>query len=188
MSAPKTRLRRVYVIMLFVAAVVFVLDAGSKNLAEAALQHEGESRDILSWFKITLVYNYGAAFGMLKNLPELLRKGVLLLLPPIVLFVLWRSYVINFKRSEVLGPTAIGLVIGGAVGNFWDRLPDGRVTDFIDWYYRSENSCLPQFFAINPGTCHWPIFNLADCAITLAMVLLVVHSFMPPKSMAGVAE
>ncbi len=177
MSVQQTGLRRVYVIMLVVAVIVFGFDVWTKNLAEAAFGREGDFKEVFSWFNFTLLYNYGAAFGMLKNLPEAIRKAVLLLLPPVVLFILWRSYVAKFKSTEVLAPMAIGLVIGGAIGNFWDRLPDGRVTDFIDWYYRSSNGCLPQFFAISPGTCHWPVFNLADCAITLAMVLLVIHSF-----------
>ncbi len=168
--------RRIYIIMLLIAAVVFSLDIWTKSLAEAAFAREGDFTEVFGWFNFTLTYNHGAAFGMLKNLPESIRKGVLLLLPPAVLLVLWRSYVSKFKPSEILGPISIGLVIGGAIGNFWDRLPDGRVTDFIDWYYRSDNGCLPQFFPISPGTCHWPIFNLADCAIMLAMGLLIIQS------------
>lgn len=178
---------RVYSLIISVAIFVISVDQWTKHLALQAFSREGESSTVFSWFNFTLVYNFGAAFGMLKNLPDSVRTGFFLLLPIIVLSVLWFSYVRKFHPRELLGPISIGLVIGGALGNLIDRIRQGKVTDFIDWYYRSSGSCLPQFYRLPPDQCHWPVFNIADSAISLAMVLLVIYSFRQPKAAKATA-
>lgn len=123
------------------------------------------------------MHNYGAAFGMLRNLPDSIRTGFFLLLPIAVLVLLWFSYVRHFKIGDLLGPVAMGLILGGALGNVIDRLKHGYVIDFIDWHYPSTGKCLPLFFKMSPDACHWPVFNFADSAISAAMVLLVIYSW-----------
>ena len=67
-------------------------------------------------------------------------------------------------------------MLGGAVGNVTDRILYGKVTDFIDWYYYSSDACLPFFFRLHDASCHWPTFNLADSAIFLGAVLMILHA------------
>jgi signal peptidase II len=168
---------RVYALILSFGAVIIALDQWTKQLALDRFTYEGETQSFLGWWNFTLVHNHGAAFGMLRNLPDSVRVGFFVLLPIIVLALLWRFYVRNFRSTERLGPIAMGLVLGGALGNLIDRLRHGYVIDFIDWFYTSTGSCLPQFHKFTPETCHWPVFNVADSAITVAMVLLILHSF-----------
>lgn len=169
-------LTRVYSIILSCGAAVIALDQWTKQLALEKFAGEGDSSPFLSWWNFTLVHNYGAAFGMFRGLPDAIRTGFLILLPVIVLTVLWWFYVRKFGSEERLGPAAMGLVLGGAIGNLIDRLRHGYVIDFIDWFYPSTGECLPKFHKFTPATCHWPVFNVADTAISIAMVLLILHS------------
>jgi signal peptidase II len=173
---------RIYAIILSLGIVVIGLDQWTKHLALEFLSTEGSTRPFWSWFSFTMVHNYGAAFGMLKSVPPSIRTAFFLLMPFTILLVLWWSYVRRFKPSELLGPLSMGLVFGGAIGNMIDRVRHGYVIDFIDWFYTTDSpSCIPLFFRMPPmGTCHWPVFNIADSAITLAMVLLVIHSIKYP--------
>lgn len=174
---------RVYSIILSFGAFVVSLDQWTKNLALDHLRNQGDSIGFLSWFHFTLVHNHGAAFGVFANLPEKLRLIFFLLLPPVVLFVMWWAVVRKFQPTDKFGPITMGLVLGGALGNFIDRIRFGYVIDFIDWFYTSEKkSCIPLFYQFSPGTCHWPVFNVADSAICIAMVLLVVFSFFQKDS------
>jgi len=168
--------------ILSLGIVVISLDQWTKIKALSVLQTEGSSQGFLSWWSWTLVHNYGAAFGMLKNVPASIRTVFFLLMPLTILIVLWWTYVRRFKSSEILGPLAMGLVFGGALGNMIDRVKYGYVIDFVDWFYPSSSgSCIPLFFPAQPqGTCHWPVFNIADSAISIAMILLFIHSFKHP--------
>lgn len=172
------KMSRVYSIILSLAAAVLAIDQWTKHLALDAFSREGETHSLLSWFNFTLVYNYGAAFGILRNLPETYRVAFFSFLPLAVLALLWWVYIRKFRREETLGPIAMGLVFGGAIGNLVDRLHYGYVIDFIDWYYPSQGKCLPQFHHFSPTTCHWPVFNVADAAITAAMILLIAQAFL----------
>lgn len=165
------------------AAFIVALDQATKNLALEVFTREGESRPFLSWFNFTLVYNYGAAFGIMRDLPPGIRTVFFISLPIIVIALLWWTYVRKFKPQEILGPVAMGLVIGGAIGNLIDRIRYGYVVDFIDWFYPSSSGkCLPAFYPFTTDTCHWPVFNVADAAINVAIVLLIVSSLRGDKA------
>jgi signal peptidase II len=165
---------RIYAIILCFGALVIALDQWTKHLILQQFTQVGQTQEILSWFSYTLVHNRGAAFGMLRNLPDSIRQGFFLLLPLAVLGLFWWTMVRNFKPNETLGPVAMGLVFGGAIGNFIDRVAHGHVIDFIDWHYPTSGSCLPLFYPVDgSGACHWPVFNIADAAITMAAVLLI---------------
>ncbi len=168
---------RIYAIILSWGAAIIALDQWTKELALETFAQEGDSKPFFSWWSFTLVHNYGAAFGMFRGLPESIRIFFFVLLPITVLGLLWWFYVRKFDPKERLGPLAMGLVLGGALGNLIDRIRHGYVIDFVDWFYQSSGSCLPQFHHFTPDTCHWPVFNVADTAISIAMVLLIIHSF-----------
>lgn len=170
-------MRKVYTIIISFGAFVIAIDQWSKNLALEHLQTLNTTIPFLSWFQWTLVHNYGAAFGMLNNLSDSVRTIFFLVMPFTVLTVIWFSFVRHFKPGERLGPIAMGLVFGGALGNVIDRIRFGYVIDFIDWFYPTQSSsCIPLFFKGSSSTCHWPVFNIADSAIFVAMCLLIYQN------------
>jgi len=168
---------RIYTLIISLGALVIAVDQWTKSWALDKLESLGSSIDVLSWWSWTLVHNYGAAFGMLRNLPESVRGAFFLVLPLGVLLLLWFSYVRHFKKGDLMGPVAMGLILGGALGNVIDRLRHGYVVDFIDWHYPSLEGCVPLFYKMTPEACHWPVFNFADSAIFCAMFLLVIYSW-----------
>jgi len=173
---------KVYTLIISIASFIVAIDQWSKAWAMDTLKQLGETIPVTSWWSWTLVHNYGAAFGMLRNLPDSIRTVFFLSLPIGVLILLWFTYVKNFKHTEVLGPVAMGLVAGGALGNLVDRAKFGYVVDFIDWHYPSSSeSCIPLFYKMSSGACHWPVFNIADSAISTAMVLLIYYAWKSSK-------
>lgn len=173
---------RVYAIILSLGSFVIALDQWTKNYALEHLPREGASIDFLSWWNWTLVHNHGAAFGMLRGLPDSVRVTFFILMPLGVLTILWLALVRHFKPHQTMAPLAMGLVLGGALGNLIDRIRFGYVIDFIDWFYRAEGSCLPLFFRMPGNECHWPVFNVADSAITIAFGLMIWDSFKNPQT------
>jgi len=169
---------RIYAIILCLGSLVISLDQWTKNLAIETLKTEGTSIPFLSWFNWTLVHNHGAAFGMLRNLPDSVRVTFFIVMPLAVLTILWFTIVRHIKPIQKITPVAMGLVLGGALGNLIDRIRFGYVIDFVDWFYPSSgDSCIPLFYRIGGSGCHWPVFNVADIAINIAVVLLIIDSF-----------
>ena len=172
---------RLYSILGVVACLVLGLDQWTKQIAIEAFRFEGETKAFLSWWSWTMVYNRAAAFGIFSSIPgvdsDSVRIGFLLFVPIVVICCLWFFYVRHFKKDEIFRPAVMGLVIGGALGNLIDRLRFKYVIDFIDWFYPSSNGkCIPLFFSGEEGlTCHWPVFNIADSAICVAIVLLLLE-------------
>lgn len=136
--------------MLFIiAGSVLLADQASK----AGIRHSmpiGESIPLIPGIlHLTHVKNYGAAFGILQNQQIIfLLVSVAIILS--ILFYYWRA-----GKGDRLVTVSLGLVLGGAVGNFIDRAISQRVTDFIDLRF-------------------WPVFNLADSAIVVGVILLSI--------------
>jgi len=168
---------RIYSIILSFGAFIVALDQWTKHIAMGHFVQPGDTTPFLPWWSWTLVHNFGAAFGSFRGLPESVRSIFLLLMPMSVLGMLWWFYVRKYPRTAVIGPLAMGLVLGGAIGNLIDRMRFGYVVDFVDWFYPSSGGCLPGFYKFTPGTCHWPVFNVADSAIFVAVFLLIGESF-----------
>ncbi len=147
---------------LAISALIIVLDQASKYLITSAFQLY-ESSPIFSWFNLVLAHNTGAAFSFLADKPGWQREFFSVLTVVITLVLLWmlRSH----HRNRLLSG-ALALVIGGALGNLIDRVRFGYVVDFIDWHV---------------GEHHWPAFNVADSAICIGAVLLVLDSLRKPK-------
>ncbi len=161
---------------LWLALVVIVLDQGTKVWANAALNLHLPT-EIFTGLNMTLSYNTGAAFSFLAGASGWQRWFF------ITLALLVSGYIIYWLKR--LGPNesvlavALVLILGGAIGNVIDRVYLGHVVDFIDIYYLS-NGCLPFFgrmISSGGSSCHWPAFNIADSAIMLGAVLLVIDSF-----------
>lgn len=142
-----------------IAAVTIALDQVSKWAAQAWLTYH-EPVALLPVFNLTLSYNTGAAFSFLGSAggwQRWLFTGFALAVS--VFLVIWLRRLPAAERWQIAG---LALILGGAVGNAIDRLAYGHVVDFIHVHW---------------GDWHYPIFNIADSAITVGVVLVLVHAF-----------
>ncbi|GGY03659.1 lipoprotein signal peptidase [Litchfieldella qijiaojingensis] len=143
---------------LWLAALVIVLDLATKAMASAWLTY-GQPVEILPIFNLTLLHNTGAAFSFLAGHDGWQRWffAVVAIGASIGLSI-WMS---RLKARETLLAAALALIIGGALGNLYDRLTHGYVVDFLSFYW---------------GQYYFPAFNLADVAITLGACGLIWES------------
>ncbi|MFK7957619.1 MAG: signal peptidase II [Lysobacterales bacterium] len=145
------------------STVVVVLDQWTKWIAIDSLQRY-ESVAVVPGLNWTLLYNFGAAFSFL-NVPggaqRWLFTGLAIVISLVLLVWLHRT-----DRSDWRTAAPLALIVGGAIGNVIDRIRLGYVIDFIDVYYKNW---------------HWPAFNIADSAITLAAVGLIIYGFRQPE-------
>lgn len=135
--------------MIFVVPLlVYVLDRITKTLAVKNMV-QGESAALIpNIFHITLTYNSGTAFGLLKD------RNTLLLWFSLAVIIFIVSYIWKNRRDTDRGISlSLGLILGGALGNLTDRIRLGYIIDFIDFRV-------------------WPVFNIADSAITIGLIIL----------------
>ncbi len=145
---------------LWLAFAVVIVDQGSKQLAEQLLTFH-EPVAVVPFFNLFLTYNTGAAFSFLRDAGGWQRWLFAALSIGVGVFiVIWLRRIPGTQKWLAC---ALALVLGGAVGNLIDRLfrSDGGVVDFVDIYY---------------GTWHWPAFNVADSAISVGAVMLLVSA------------
>lgn len=147
-------------IWLLMSTVIIALDWWTKGMATESLTLY-RPVEINSWLNMTLAHNYGAAFSFLSDAGGWQRWffSVLASVVTVVLIV----WLLRLPKDEQVTGAALGLIIGGAVGNLIDRIKLGYVVDFIDVYYK---------------TSHWPAFNLADSAITGGVILLLIDGLL----------
>ena len=150
-----------------------ILDQISKQAAINLLTPH-DPHAFLPFFNFTLTFNKGAAFSFLSSAGGWQRWFFTFLAISISIFIFF--WLRKLSSKESLLAASLSLILGGAIGNVIDRSIYGHVIDFIDWFYPSSESCLPFFFLINQTTCHWPTFNLADSAIFLGAVLMIVQA------------
>ncbi|NOY73342.1 MAG: lipoprotein signal peptidase [Gammaproteobacteria bacterium] len=161
---------------LWVTLLVLIFDQWTKVLADSTLTLYNPVV-LMPYFNLTLAYNEGAAFSFLSDAGGW-QKWFFIILAILVCIVLviWLSRLSVVAKWESI---ALSLVLGGAIGNVIDRFLYGHVIDFLDVYYESE-SCF-FMFADAGMSCHWPAFNLADAAIMIGAVMLIIESFMVEK-------
>jgi signal peptidase II len=150
-----------------ISVAVVLLDQWTKQLAEAHLDF-AQPQQVTEFFNLTLAYNRGAAFSFLSDSGGWQRwffSIIALLVSVVIAAWIWRLG--SRQRTLALG---LALVLGGAIGNLYDRLTLGHVVDFISLHYQ-------QFY--------WPAFNIADSAITCGAVLLIVDMFLQPRKPDG---
>ncbi len=141
-----------------IIAIVLVLDFYSKQWASQALELY-RPKELLSWLNLTLAHNYGAAFSFLSDQAGWQRWFFTVVGTVISVFLF--IWLLRLSAREQVTGVALSLVLGGAIGNLVDRVTLGYVVDFIDVY---------------KGDWHWPAFNVADSAISVGVVLLLVDS------------
>jgi len=151
---PAPRFRR-FLAVLAVVGLLVAIDLTIKWVMINIVMNPPQVTPVFPFFNLVLVFNRGVSFGILSNLGawgpvilSILALGII-----VVLMVwLWRAR----NHGELTG---LVLIIGGAIGNLIDRLQDGAVTDFLD-FYASQN--------------HWPAFNIADIFIVTGLASLLV--------------
>src|SRR5262249_53162502 len=124
---------------------------------------------IPGFFRLTHLQNPGAAFSLFAESPSPFKTTILVAVSVAALVIVARLLWLrrnNFNRTTL----ALALIMGGATGNLWDRLADGRVTDFLDFYL---------------GAHHWPPFNVADSAIVVGALLLLSRTLHAGKTHAA---
>jgi signal peptidase II len=125
--------------------------------AALSLLSQGTAIPVMPGFNLALRFNTGASFGMMGGI----MAGKPLLMAALTGALTLAFAVMAFRAQHALERAGFALVVGGALGNIIDRLRQGAVTDFLDFYWRDW---------------HWPTFNVADICITLGAVLILAAS------------
>ncbi len=146
------------------AFVLFVLDWITKQAIESTLSY-GQEIPVLPFFDITLRYNTGAAFSFLAQAGGWQRWFFSLIALAVVVGISWR--LVKIANSNRLESIALAFVLGGALGNLYDRLVYGHVVDFIQLHWQQS--------------WYFPAFNIADSAITIGVVLMLLESVVTKK-------
>jgi signal peptidase II len=144
---------------LLIAFAILLLDRITKWAIAQTISLEDAVNIIPGFFRLTHLENTGAAFSLFADSPSPFRTTLLIAFSVAALAVV---SVLLWKDRSVFhsGTLALSLILGGAVGNLWDRVSDGKVTDFLDFYI---------------GAHHWPPFNVADSAIVVGALLLFLR-------------
>jgi len=153
-------------IFLITLLLVVGLDQISKMYVSSVMSLYASYPVIDGFFNITYIRNPGAAFGFLANAAPVFRSLFLIVMSAAaIVMILW--FLAKNKSAGRLLTFALALILGGAVGNLLDRIRFGSVVDFLDFYIASW---------------HWPAFNVADSAISVGAVLLILEMFRRKRS------
>ncbi len=152
----KNSARAVY---LLIIVIVVLLDRWSKHLVAQRIRLYSHIQVIPGFFRLTHTENTGAAFSLFADSTAPWKTGLLIAFSVIALIVvstlLWKNH-----QAHVATGVGLSLIMGGALGNLWDRLACGRVVDFLLVYVKHYQ---------------WPVFNLADSAIVIGAGLLIIE-------------
>ncbi|HLV76871.1 MAG TPA: signal peptidase II [Marinobacter sp.] len=155
---------------LWLALLVVVLDLGTKAMATAMLTF-GQPLPVVPGFNLTLLHNTGAAFSFLAGAAGWQRWFFVIL--ALVVSVVLVGWLRKLKAHETWTAIAIALILGGALGNVYDRIVHGYVVDFLHFYWQGW---------------HFPAFNLADTGITIGAAMMIIDAFRNPSGRRGDAD
>lgn len=147
-------------IWLLATVVIFILDISSKFWIHTEF-HLYESVNILPFFSLTYVRNIGAAFSLFEG-QRLVLAGIAIVISGVIIYMLYKN-----DPHKKLENFSLALILGGALGNLFDRIYHGFVVDFFDVYI---------------GNWHYPTFNIADCAICIGVILYIWSSLKSKKT------
>ena len=146
--------------VLFITALIITADQISKSLIKSTMTLYDVIPVIPGYFYLTYIINEGMAFGI--DLPfgigTLFFSGVSLIITCFLVWILWCE-----RNNNLLMRVSLALILGGAIGNLIDRILFGEVVDFFDFMI---------------GDFHWYIFNIADSAVTVGIILMLFYSFL----------
>jgi len=166
-----------YKIVIGITIAVLILDQLTKYLARIYLEPVHSVSIIGNFFRLTYVENPGIAFGI--RIENKIFFAILSILAVVVIIY----YVLTLRDRPVL-QGAFALILGGAFGNLLDRFIYGRVVDFMDFNFFNVN--LPSFkflfFSFNGYSMNrWPVFNVADMAVSLGMIIIIITALVDDK-------
>lgn len=164
--------RSVPVVGLVVAGAVFVIDQLTKWIVTGPLGIDflGASREIVSFFDLRFVQNMGVSLGLLRAESDVARWALVVMTGAIAVAVTWWMW----REEKSADRIALGLVLGGAIGNILDRVRLGYVVDFADLHFGEWRPFL--------------VFNVADAAITVGVLILLVRALLIRDKPAGMTE
>ncbi|MDM7859737.1 signal peptidase II [Alteromonas sp. ASW11-36] len=148
----------------WISVVVLVLDQWTKFAIVDSMRLY-ESIQVTGFFNLTYVHNYGAAFSFLHDAGGWQRwffTAIAVVVSALLLYWLKQA-----PKQQLRLPIAFSFILGGAIGNVYDRLVHGYVIDFLDFYYQQW---------------HWPAFNVADSAIFIGAALLIIDMLFSKES------
>lgn len=146
-----------------ISLLVLVLDQASKAVINANIPLHTTVSVVPRFFSLSHVMNRGAAFSLFASLPaEYTRPALIAFSATVLVIVSWSLARLSGMRRTLAA--SLALILGGAAGNLFDRLRLGSVVDFL---------------AFDFGSYHWPDFNLADSAIVIGALLLLVDALRP---------
>lgn len=146
-----------------IALAAFLIDQGTKYLVATRMEIQDQIPVIGNFFILTSHRNKGAAFGILQDQ----QWFFIIVTVVVVIGIVWYlQRVKNAEGSARILPLALSLVLGGALGNFIDRLRMGEVVDF---------------FLFNFGSYSFPIFNVADACIVVGVALIIIDMLLDAK-------
>ena len=158
--------------LLFLGLPLLVLDQVTKYLILRNIPYGGEVPVIPGFFSLVHTTNTGAAFGLFQN-NNLFFILLAVAAFVVILFLLIRDRINPKARLTVTTKISFGLLAAGILGNLIDRVTRGNVIDFLNFYFHQYA---------------WPAFNVADSCICIAVGLLVLTSFRPPRIAVGPIE
>jgi signal peptidase II len=153
---------------LSISAIVIALDLYTKHLIQKAFKF-GDSQFVTSFFDLVRYHNEGSAFGFLNDAggwQKWFFNGISIVASIVILYLL-KKHSQNNNKSEKLFCLGLALVLGGAIGNLYDRISLGYVVDFLNFHLNNH---------------YWPAFNVADSAICVGVGLLLLDSFKQDKA------
>jgi len=150
-----------------VALILFAIDRAAKWLVVARLDPERPVDLIPGYLRFIYTENTGVAFGLFDSVEFPWKPHILAALAAAAVAIIL-IYSARAPANRVLLPYALAVALGGVVGNFFDRVLQGYVVDFIDFHIR--------------GGFHWPAFNVADSGITIGVALLLIDALKNPAA------
>ena len=142
---------------LFISLAVITLDQLTKYWIVFYVMRPPQVFEIFPFFNLVMGWNYGVSFGMLNSAPEI----SVWILPSVIITIIIGLLAWLFRVDNLRQAIGLGFIIGGAIGNLIDRLRFGAVADFLDFHILGY---------------HWPAFNIADAAITIGALVMILDT------------
>lgn len=147
------------IVLATVTVTIVVLDQVTKTEVMETMRLHESIPIVPDFFSLTYIRNPGAAFGLLATSGTLFRL-IFFALTSLFAVGLLAMIFLRLREDDWAGQLSIAAIFGGAIGNLLDRMRFGEVIDFLDFYV---------------GRYHWPAFNVADAAISIGVVVLILH-------------
>ena len=158
--------------ILGISAGIFILDQATKWVVKTNMRLHESISVIGDFFRLTYVENPGMAFGI--RISDNVFFSVFTVIASLVILL----YIFQLKERQIWARLAMTIILGGALGNLFDRIFRGQVVDFLDFEFFNIHIPAFQLFSLQfPGYSleRWPVFNVADIAVSVGMVLLLIY-------------